>query len=454
MTPMLPANLEDWPEDGFRLLGVERGAEDVEIRRAYTRLIRHYKPEHHPEEFRRIREAYESCQQQASWFRHDAEIPAETPREPLPTWTQSTAERPASRADELWAKAIDGDLAGAYEALAFHITSETETISFLRLYWLLMFDKKIDTIHTRHHWLFQALKTSNFNDTSVELYRRELLVDPVAALNEPYAELLQVETSNENLLRVTRLRLMAAGKIGSTSTMMYDLSQVQSRLLLDAEQEWFGLLLTAFDWAIWDRPSEFLDWILSEFQKLKHLELENSYGFDHIESTLQMTRALERISDVSQSPILQLIRLFWVHRYSVENHELQAVLQPVGQSPALSLDQFMRYEAGLLDPSLFEMVARYLSMRYLHRVESIPAEQLRGFARRITNDPRQFLHRLDRLELLAKLIPASIAPIELAEALLADPESSYRKLGEWIERDKSLQIVGLAAIMCPQNPKS
>src|SRR5262245_66347645 len=68
--PELPENLRDWPDDPFDVLGVRRGDDDAELKRAYTRLIRRFKPEHFPEQFRRIREAYETALEHANWFGH------------------------------------------------------------------------------------------------------------------------------------------------------------------------------------------------------------------------------------------------------------------------------------------------------------------------------------------------------------------------------------------------
>ncbi len=46
-------------EDPYAVLGVERGATAEDVRRAYFRLVRQNPPEAHPEEFKRIRAAYE-----------------------------------------------------------------------------------------------------------------------------------------------------------------------------------------------------------------------------------------------------------------------------------------------------------------------------------------------------------------------------------------------------------
>jgi curved DNA-binding protein CbpA len=59
--PELPEDPRAWPDDAFDILGVRPGDDDAVVKRAYTRLIRRFKPEHFPEQFRRVREAYEDC---------------------------------------------------------------------------------------------------------------------------------------------------------------------------------------------------------------------------------------------------------------------------------------------------------------------------------------------------------------------------------------------------------
>jgi curved DNA-binding protein CbpA len=47
-------------EDPYAVLGIERGAGAEDVRRAYFRLVRVHTPEAHPEEFKRVRAAYEA----------------------------------------------------------------------------------------------------------------------------------------------------------------------------------------------------------------------------------------------------------------------------------------------------------------------------------------------------------------------------------------------------------
>ena len=47
------------PSEYYEILGLESGASPADIKRAYFRKIRQFTPEKNPEEFQRIREAYE-----------------------------------------------------------------------------------------------------------------------------------------------------------------------------------------------------------------------------------------------------------------------------------------------------------------------------------------------------------------------------------------------------------
>jgi len=48
------------PDDPYSVLGLDRSASAQDVRQAYFRLVRQYTPEAHPEEFKRIRAAYET----------------------------------------------------------------------------------------------------------------------------------------------------------------------------------------------------------------------------------------------------------------------------------------------------------------------------------------------------------------------------------------------------------
>jgi DnaJ domain len=62
-----PITLPD-TDDPYVLLDVRPGASGDQIRRAYLRKVKVWKPDRHPAEFRRIREAYDRLREQERWF--------------------------------------------------------------------------------------------------------------------------------------------------------------------------------------------------------------------------------------------------------------------------------------------------------------------------------------------------------------------------------------------------
>lgn len=62
-----PQGLPD-TDDPYVLLDVRPGASAEQIRRAYLRRVKVWKPDRHPAEFRRVREAYDRLREQEKWF--------------------------------------------------------------------------------------------------------------------------------------------------------------------------------------------------------------------------------------------------------------------------------------------------------------------------------------------------------------------------------------------------
>jgi curved DNA-binding protein CbpA len=56
--------------DPYAVLGLPPDSDDEAIRRRYLELVRRYTPEHHPEKFAAIRNAYESLKDAATRVRH------------------------------------------------------------------------------------------------------------------------------------------------------------------------------------------------------------------------------------------------------------------------------------------------------------------------------------------------------------------------------------------------
>ncbi len=62
MSSELPEDVNRWPADPWRLLGIERGASERDAKRAYFKMARKFKPDKAPLEFQKIRTAWESIE--------------------------------------------------------------------------------------------------------------------------------------------------------------------------------------------------------------------------------------------------------------------------------------------------------------------------------------------------------------------------------------------------------
>jgi curved DNA-binding protein CbpA len=57
--------METTQQDPYAVLGLEPSASAEQVRQAYFRLVRQYTPEAHPEQFKRVRAAYETLRSPA-----------------------------------------------------------------------------------------------------------------------------------------------------------------------------------------------------------------------------------------------------------------------------------------------------------------------------------------------------------------------------------------------------
>lgn len=71
--------------DPYIILGVNRDADKTEIKKAYVKLIKKYKPENYPDEFKKIREAYDTALswQESSYYSYNLSIDYEKEKENL-----------------------------------------------------------------------------------------------------------------------------------------------------------------------------------------------------------------------------------------------------------------------------------------------------------------------------------------------------------------------------------
>jgi hypothetical protein len=340
----LPDDLSRWPSNPFKLLGVAPGVNERDLRRAYTRLIRVYKPEHFPEHFRRIREAFEAARNYAPFYTA-FEAPADPPTLPVESRPAGpTAECPTSQPpprsleeelDEAWNWAVDGDEARAYARL-LDLQNQYPNRSeiCLRLYSLLAVAPELDNQRIPGNFLVLGLRRAGGGGPCHELYRREIEDNPGEALTDRFTELLDTTTQPGLLAIFVRWRWSAAGKQERFEVIGNDLPGLRGRLAVDQEEIWLRLLAFAVDQLAWVPSPTNCAGLLECQQELalyKHLELRCRDVFDRLEYLDSIAAGWHSLMKKGNVPadLLELLSRFWTRPFAEVRRGVTALLAAV-----------------------------------------------------------------------------------------------------------------------------
>jgi hypothetical protein len=368
----LPDDLARWPVSPFKLLGVSPGVNERDLRRAYTYLIRTYKPEHFPEHFRRIREAFEAARKQVP-IRPAFEAPAERPA-PLPTESPSprkqtpappkadlpatpVVDRPAPPApprsferelDEAWNWAVNGDEARAYACLLdLQNRYPKRSEIYLRLYSLLLVAAELDNRRRPCDFLVQELRQTGGGGPCHELYRREIEDNPAEALTLRFGELLQATTQPGLLSIFVRWRWSAAGRLKRFEVIGAGLPELRQRLAAEQEEIWLRLLAFAADQLAWTvapiKPFGLAECVKEVFSH-KHLQLRFPAVFDRLEYLDGVAKGWRSLMKKRAAPadFLNLLSQFWTRPFPTIRRDVTALLAAIDAKTQLWLSHLDR----------------------------------------------------------------------------------------------------------------
>jgi hypothetical protein len=458
----LPDDPRDWPTDPFALLGVPRSVGEAELKRAYTRLIRKYKPEHAPDEFRRIRAAYEAAIEMSRWYRDAPPVretfgdlpftapevaspevaPSEAaPSGPSPEPAHETQIDPPVRpvrldpVDAAWEDAVAGRWGDAYAVLVELADRSPHRADLaLRLYWLLALRPTLDDERTRHDWLAAALTRGRLSGPAVELYRRELATDPETALYGPYAHLLEVPgASGHALLTVASARL--AGADGRWPLLEIDLTALAQRAAELDEVAWLGYLTDLAARSTSGR-GPLVERCRTLLGALRHLELSHGWAFDRLEHR-QLLRA--RLGAVRVPEPIRKVMLA-----EEAGDAGPALVEAVAWAAADPVAALRACDAGVATRQGRECLTTF--ERCLADRAERPPEYPSGLVRELV---RSHLERTGgghdyeraRAALLLFLLAERIDPEELVGACFVDPQSTTRALVQHVRDDGVLRLV-------------
>ena len=420
--PPLPEDLKRWPQDPYALLGVRPGTPAKDVRKAYTRLIRYYKPEQYPEHFRRIRDAFETIQRFGEWLgpvqfdgepipppiadpipdeREPPDQPAdldfpnlEINDDPLPSFSWpggNPAPRTGAEDDELaqlWERACRGEAQEAYLAMRRLVDRPGNPSEVcLRLYWLARIAPEVDPQQPPCHWLAQGLRCGGWHGPCRDLYQREIQRCPSEALSERFAGLLQTEAPLSVLAEWLDWRWRAAAGLQRWYVITADVEAMRTRFTADLDDEpWARLLLSAIDHVAWAPDAEIekaTQEYGSEIEKLTHLH--GRLDLHRLDILREMSRSWKELHRGKNllSALLDLIPRSWTQSPFELRQPLQAGLKDLLHKPDKMLAAFdflktrgplvLAQLANLIDGAAYELYYRNPTLATPHDLEQTAA---------------------------------------------------------------------------------
>lgn len=263
----LPEDYKLWPSDPYKLLNVSVGADPKEVKRAYTRLIKQFKPEHFPEQFRLLREAFDRVNTDASSFAWEREI--QSTRLPLnetranPTenvlrpdeqsFLKHTYEDPTKRVWELAkSEGIPSALNAIHES-AWPEDSKTK-VRFIE-YWLIKTKSPNPDSKEPARFLLENLHRFLDLPTAMNLARTELIAHPDLFFAIDLSKCFRKGNSLYNLSELLRIRWEAACQTQEHHRILADY-QLFSERYFEHRDLWDGVTITAINFLMWSTDPE------------------------------------------------------------------------------------------------------------------------------------------------------------------------------------------------------
>jgi hypothetical protein len=352
----LPDDLAQWPKEAHEILGVDRGVDPRDLRRAYTKLIRVFKPEHHPEHFRRIREAFEFLQRYSMFFRTIE--PDES--DPLPLEESPALERaapvsepspesvadpvfkstPIVTVDELWRRALRNNDGEAYRSLVAELDRGVPRPElFARLYWLLITCPTLDPDRTAADWLCRGMEVTGLSGVLLELYGMEFLNCPGEARSERATRLVNGNHPPRDLEAFARKRWQTLCRINSWDAILKDFDHVQSVVRRHDEVLWLGLLVDLDAWIAWGRKDpvagDLARTVRADIRSLEPLALRNPAFFDRVDWFDAVKQSCRTIAELplSLQEFVSVVRDGWLLPADLIRSRLEQVLTAISANP-------------------------------------------------------------------------------------------------------------------------
>jgi hypothetical protein len=232
----LSDNVDEWPRDPFQIIGVERPTERSDVRRAYSKLIREFRPETHPTHFQKLHEAYELVLAIVDGGGANILFPGSGPLFDFDNKPSvgSRGNAGSGSADEVTAETVWRQYSEAPGIDAFHAAkrlSESAGASaevFLMLYWMLRLHPDIAPSEDRLPWLQRGLKRHPQDGRFVDLLTAELRADSLLCVDEQTRDIAAQIVRPDSLARYLSVRWDGIGRYSAWQQLDDEINQARA----------------------------------------------------------------------------------------------------------------------------------------------------------------------------------------------------------------------------------
>lgn len=483
----LPEDVQHWPTDPATLLGVSSDASRRDVKRAYTRLIKKYKPEHAPEEFRRLRSAFEELDQQLEWReiyqlrrRDSSDDDVETPiasvvddelgdttiqrvddigkqsdaADDSPSRQKSARGAGEASSDQLWQQALDGgDLTAVYNGLLRWSRQRLPSeVDYARLYWLQTLVAKLDPERDPCQWLIEGLQKHGSSGRLLEMLDVEVRRRDGQVPQFLEEGVLNLQFSAGMLVSLADLRWYAARRQNRIDVIIQDFDLLRRRFLDEAD-EWLRLLSIALHHVALTHTPGFINQVREELSQVTSATSQD-WIWDSVEAALRLHDAwLNTPVELQRQPyvrpilkeIVQLIEATWESSVAEARIPVLNFCLLMSDTPKTRLNELQRLDQSRpLVLRLCTLLDQQLAMKGLHRSSELTPglnEELQRFIRKhfVRSQSHDFYEVV-----LDFCLQEAVTPHDIAAALdrfaVAVPDQYY-ETAEQITKNLALHCV-------------
>jgi hypothetical protein len=432
----LPEDIERWPSDPFQLLQVTRQVNEKDLKRAYQRLLRVYRPERFPEEFRKLRDAYDEA---ASWVQHmaayrDDEQDSSAAADNFGSSgdVDPTATSPGSVFEDRLRDAGEcAQLGQSLEAYAqFRRLNEEfpqRVEPYLACYWLLRLDPQLDAGRTPLTWLKSAVKHSSQAEPAWSVYAAELERRPTVALLNDVAEEALACASPFDGLRLFQARWRAAARQDVWRAMKSDLEAIRGSSWWLDRDFWTALMTAALESASFTLnpdAQDIMQWCRTEIDRYPnmHFSMFDALGrLDYLRDLASCVRSLDMVM-TDLKPLVRMLSFATSAEGAELYVELVALVDECGQSPSTLLRRLssLGESSEIVLPRLQEILNRLSwSLGRYDETDWQPQELRHSVGEFLARSPSTYAEA--RAALLDFCLQRMASPWDVAAAIADDP---------------------------------